>query len=44
MMGKLVLNEVEGKEFFLQFKWFIFLFYPQYSNILPLYSGMSEAN
>jgi len=33
MMGELVLNEVEGKEFFLQFKWFIFRFYPQYSSI-----------
>ncbi|RZB35353.1 MAG: hypothetical protein SRB2_03151 [Desulfobacteraceae bacterium Eth-SRB2] len=33
MLGELVLNEVEGKEFFLQFKWVISRFYTQYSSI-----------
>jgi len=42
MMGELVLNEVEGKEFF-TIKMVYFRIYPQYSNIPAFHSSMLMA-
>jgi hypothetical protein len=42
MMGELVLNEVEGKDFF-TIKMVYFLIYPQYSNIPAFHSSIMMA-